>query len=167
MIINKTQTILRKEYSLFFFLFIVSALFSHLNIFDIAQISTNPNYFLALIVLVCSYHIINISLIKLFIIGIIVDVLVGQLLGEHGFIFLLILFTEQLYKKYIHVLNYEQNHFLYFVLILVGLLAQTVISLNYEIKDISILKFILELIYTYFIFYIYLFILHRFNLHLN
>lgn len=162
--INKTQTLLRREYSLFFFLFIASVLFSHLNIFDIAQTSTNPNYFLALIVLVCSYHIINISLIKLFIIGIIVDVFIGQLLGEHGFIFLLIFFTEQLYKKYIHTLNDDQNHILYFILILIGLIAQAVITLNYEIQDITTLKFILEFIYTYLIFYIYLFILNQFNL---
>ena len=162
--INKTQSILTREYSVCVFLFIASALFSHLDIFDIAQTSTNPNYFLALMVLVCSYHIINISLIKLFIIGIIVDVFAGQLLGEHGFIFLFIFFIEHLYKKYVHVLNYDQNHFLYFSLILIGLVAQAVISLNYEIKDITALKFLLELIYTCFIFYIYRFIFNRFNL---
>jgi rod shape-determining protein MreD len=94
------QTIMgkKKERNLFVILFLLSIIFSNIGIPSIENSNMMPNYFIALITACILNKSSSLNIYKLVIIGLIVDLFVGQLLGQYGLIFIciyLVYFTIQ------------------------------------------------------------------------
>tara|TARA_B110000037_G_scaffold38150_1_gene46937 strand:- start:13221 stop:13712 length:492 start_codon:yes stop_codon:yes gene_type:complete len=86
--IKKTTLERRKERYLFVVLFIILIFLSNLGTPGIEESNMMPNYFIALIISCILNKNSFLNLYKLLIIGLIVDLFVGQLLGQYGLIFI-------------------------------------------------------------------------------
>ena len=80
-----------KEIKLFLILFIISIFLSHMGVVSIEDSTIAPNYFIALIVSFILTKKASLNLYKVLIIGLATDIFVGQLIGQYGLIFIIIL----------------------------------------------------------------------------
>jgi len=137
------------EIKLFVILFVISIFISHLGIFSVKDSAIMPNYFIALIVSFILTKKANLNLNKLVIIGLIVDIFVGQLIGQHGLTFIVIYFSYLIINK-ILVIKYEkQIEILSILLILFGFIVLWLTGQSYSIftsPKILLFQFILTFI---------------------
>ena len=153
--IKKNYDIKLKQRKLFFGLFLFCIIFSFFNLFGFLNFSFYPEYFIALMVLTISSNMIEISSSKIFIIGILVDILIGSILGQYTLAFLLIYSLQILSQKYF-MPSKIQTIFLRFLSVGLGVIIVSIISqkfnpnfstnislLNHLILDIGITIIIL------------------------
>ena len=144
----------RRAGKLFIFLFLISLLLSYIGIFSIENSTIMPNYFIALIISFIIANQANLNLYRLLFIGLGVDILAGQLIGQYALIFITIYIFDLLIKK-IFVIKYnKQKESLSAALILLSFIILWITSKNYEIfipfKTLlfqSVLTFITYLIF--------------------
>ena len=79
--LKKSHDVKVKQQKLFIGLFLFSIFFSFINSFSFISINFYSEYFIALMVLTISSNLISINITKVFLIGVIVDILVGSILG--------------------------------------------------------------------------------------
>jgi len=79
-----------KDIYLFFILLLMSLFLSNTGILGITDSRIMPNYFIALVIAFIITNKANLNLYKLMILGLMVDLLAGQLLGQHALIFITI-----------------------------------------------------------------------------
>jgi cell shape-determining protein MreD len=79
--LKKSHDVKLRQQKLFVGLFLVSTFFSFINLFSFLNINIYPEYFLALMVLTISSNLISINITKVFLMGVIVDILIGSILG--------------------------------------------------------------------------------------
>ena len=154
--LKKSHDVKLRQKKLFAGLFLVSIFFSFINLFSFLDINIYPEYFLALIVLTISSNLISISITKVFLMGIIVDILIGSILGQYTIAFLLLYGLQVFSLKYFSMPTRPQAILLKFLSICLGIILVTIISqnfnptfhsngnlLNYLIIEIAITFFIL------------------------
>ena len=88
--IKKTIIQKRQENYLIMILAFVSLILSNIALPWTENPSNMPNYFIALIAIFIVSDKANLNLFKLFIIGLLVDLFLGQILGQYAFIFICI-----------------------------------------------------------------------------
>ena len=153
--IKKNYVIKLRQRKLFFILFLFCIIFSFFNLFEFLNFSFYPEYFIALMVLTISSNMIEVSTSKIFIIGILVDILIGSILGQYTLAFLLIYSLQILSQKYF-MPSKIQTIFLRFLSVGLGVIIVSIISqkfnpnfstnislLNHLILDIGITIIIL------------------------
>ena len=154
--LKKSHDVKLRQKKLFAGLFLVSIFFSFINLFSFLDINIYPEYFLALMVLTVSSNLISISITKVFLIGVIVDILIGSILGQYTIAFLLLYGLQAFSLKYFLMPTRPQAILLKFLSICLGIIIVTVLSqnfnptfhtngslLNYLIIEIAITFFIL------------------------
>ena len=154
--LKKSHDVKLRQKKLFAGLFLLSTFFSFINLFSFLDINIYPEYFLALMVLTISSNLISISITKVFLMGIIVDILIGSILGQYTIAFLLLYGLQVFSLKYFSMPTRPQAILLKFLSICLGIIIVTIISqnfnhtfhtngslLNYLIINIAITFFIL------------------------
>ena len=154
--LKKSHDVKLRQKKLFAGLFLLSTFFSFINLFSFLDINIYPEYFLALMVLTISSNLISISITKVFLMGVIVDILIGSILGQYTMAFLLLYGLQVFSLKYFLMPTRPQAILLKFLSICLGIILVTIISqnfnptfhsngnlLNYLIIEIAITFFIL------------------------
>ena len=154
--LKKSHDVRIKQQKLFVGLFLISTFFSFINLFSFLNINIYPEYFLALMVLTVSSNLITISITKVFLVGVIVDILIGSILGQYTITFLLLYGLQIFSQKYFSMPTRPQAILLKFLSICLGIIIVTILSqnfnptfhtngslLNYLIIEIAITFFIL------------------------
>ena len=160
--LKKTHDVKIRQQKLFVGLFLFSTFFSFINFFSFLNINIYPEYFIALMVLTVSSNLISISITKVFLMGVIVDILIGSILGQYTITFLLLYGLQVFSQKYFLMPTRPQAILLKFLSICLGLIIVTIISqkfnptfhtngglLNYLIIEIAI-TFIILVIFQIF-----------------
>jgi cell shape-determining protein MreD len=130
--LKRSHDIEIKQQKLFVGLFLVSTFFSFINLFSFLNTNIYPEYFLALIVLTISSNLILISITKVFLMGVIVDILIGSILGQYAIVFLLLYGLQVFSQKYFLMPSRPQVILLQFLSICFGIIILTVISQNFN-----------------------------------
>ena len=130
--LKKSHDVKLRQQKLFAGLILVSTFFSFINLFSFLDISIYPEYFLALIVLTISSNLISISITKVFLMGIIVDILIGSILGQYTIAFLLLYGLQVFSQKYFLMPTRAQAILLKFLSICLGIIIVTIISQNFN-----------------------------------
>ena len=154
--LRKSHYVKVKQQKLFIGLFLFSIFFSFINLFSFISINFYPEYFIALMVLTISSNLLSINITKVFLIGVIVDILVGSILGQYTITFLFLYGLQIFSQKYFLMPSKAQAILLRFISISLGIIIVTIISqifnpifftngslLNYLIIEIAITFFIL------------------------
>ena len=157
--LKKSHEVKIKQQKLFVGLFLVSIFLSFINLFSFININIYPEYFIALMVLTISSNLISINIAKVFLAGVIVDILIGSILGEYTIAFLLIYGLQIFSQKYFLMPTRAQAILLRFLSICFGLIIVTIISQNFNPifnTNGSLLNYlIIEIAITFFIFIIF------------
>lgn len=130
--LKKSHDVKLRQQKLFVGLFLVSTLFSFINLFSFFNINIYPEYFLALMVLTISSNLISISIAKVFLMGVIVDILIGSILGQYTIAFLLLYGLQVFSQKYFLMPTRSQAILLKFLSICLGIIIVTIISQNFN-----------------------------------
>ena len=154
--LKKSHDVKIRQRKLFIGLFLVSIFFSFINLFSFLNINIYPEYFVALMVLTVSSNLITISITKVFLVGVIVDILIGSILGQYTIAFLLLYGLQVFSQRYFLMPSKAQSILLKFLSISLGIIIVTIITkifnpilytngslLNYLILEIAITFFIL------------------------
>jgi cell shape-determining protein MreD len=139
----------RKENYLLFSFILISLILSNLSLPWVESPTSMPNYFIALIVTFISLKKSSLNLYKLIIIGLGVDLLVGNLLGQYGVIFISIYALNFLINKILIIKTENQVLSLAFLLILFSFLILWATSQSHNIGvslNILFFQFILTLL---------------------
>jgi cell shape-determining protein MreD len=139
----------RKENYLLFSFILISLILSNLSLPWVDSPTSMPNYFIALIVTFISLKKSSLNLYKLIIIGLGVDLLVGNLLGQYGVIFISIYALNFIINKILIIKTENQILSLAFLLILFSFLILWATSQSHNIGvslNILFFQFILTLL---------------------
>ena len=160
--LKKTHDVKIRQQKLVVGLFLVSTFFSFINLFSFFNINIYPEYFIALMVLTVSSNLISISITKVFLMGVIVDILIGSILGQYTITFILLYGLQVFSQKYFLMPTRPQAILLKFLSICLCIIIVTIISqkfnptfhtngglLNYLIIEIAI-TFIILVIFQIF-----------------
>ena len=130
--LKKSHDVKIKQQKLFIGLFLVSIFFSFINLFSFLNINIYPEYFVALMVLTVSSNLISINITKVFLIGVIADILIGSILGQYTIAFLLLYGLQVFSQKYFLMPTRPQAILLKFLSICLGIIIVTMISQNFN-----------------------------------
>ena len=130
--LKKTHDVKIRQQKLFVGLFLVSTFFSFINLFSFFNINIYPEYFIALMVLTVSSNLISISITKVFLMGVIVDILIGSILGQYTITFLLLYGLQVFSQKYFLMPTRPQAILLKFLSICLGIIIVTIISQKFN-----------------------------------
>ena len=152
---KKSYDVKVKQQKLFIGLFLLSTIFSFIDLFSFINSKFYPEYFIALMVLTISSNLISINITKVFLIGVIVDILIGSILGQYTIAFLLLYGLQVFSQKYFLMPSKAQTILLRFLSISFGIIIVTIISQNFNPifhTNVSLLNYlIIEIIITFFI----------------
>ena len=157
--LRKSHDVKVKQQKLFIGLFLFSIFFSFINLFSFISINFYPEYFIALMVLTISSNLISINITKVFLIGVIVDILVGSILGQYTITFLFLYGLQIFSQKYFLMPSKVQAILLRFIFISLSIIIVTIISQIFNpifFTNVSLLNYlIIEIAKTFFILIIF------------
>jgi cell shape-determining protein MreD len=157
--LKKSHEVKVKQQKLFIGLFLVSIFLSFINLFSFININIYPEYFIALMVLTISSNLISINIAKVFLAGVIVDILIGSILGQYTIAFLLLYGLQVFSKKYFLMPTRSQAILLRFLSICFGITIITIVAQNFNPifnTNGSLLNYlIINIASTFFIFIIF------------
>ena len=157
--LRKSHDVKVKQQKLFIGLFLFSTIFSFINLFSFISINFYSEYFIALMVLTISSNLLSINITKVFLIGVIVDILVGSILGQYTITFLFLYGLQVFSQKYFLMPSKAQAILLRFISISLGIIIVTIISQIFNpifFTNGSLLNYlIIEIAITFFIFMIF------------
>ena len=130
--LKKSHDVKIRQQRLFVGLFLVSTFFSFINLFSFLNINIYPEYFIALMVLTVSSNLISISITKVFLMGVIVDILIGSILGQYTITFILLYGLQVFSQKYFLMPTRPQAILLKFLSICLGIIIVTIISQKFN-----------------------------------
>jgi len=130
--LKKSHDVKIRQQKLFVGLFLLSTFFSFINLFSFLNINIYPEYFIALTVLTVSSNLISINITKVFLMGVIVDILIGSILGQYTIAFLLLYSLQVFSQKYFLMPSKPQAIILKFLSICLGIIIVTIISQNFN-----------------------------------
>lgn len=147
--ITKSYIQKKNENKLFIIIFLISLFLSNLGIPGAEDSRIMPNYFIAIYITFIAAKVANLNLYKLVMTSIIIDLFVGQLLGQYGLILISIYLIDFIIHKILIVKTELQIISLYILLILFSFFILGVTSASYDIPNpykIMILQAILTFI---------------------
>jgi len=157
--LKKSHDVKVKQQKLFIGLFLMSFIFSFIDLLSFINSNFYPEYFIALMVLTISSNLISINITKVFLIGVIVDILIGSILGQYTITFLLLYGLQVFSQKFFLMPSKAQTILLTFLSISLGIIIVTIISQNFNpvfYTNGSLLNYlIIEIAITFFIFIIF------------
>ena len=157
--LKKSHDVKVKQQKLFIGLFLMSFIFSFIDLLSFINSNFYPEYFIALMVLTISSNLISINITKVFLIGVIVDILIGSILGQYTITFLLLYGLQVFSQKFFLMPSIAQTILLTFLSISLGIIIVTIISQNFNpvfYTNGSLLNYlIIEIAITFFIFIIF------------
>ena len=130
--LKKSHDVKIRQQRLFVGLFLVSTFFSFINLFSFLNINIYPEYFIALMVLTISSNLISISITKVFLMGVIVDILIGSILGQYTITFILLYGLQVFSQKYFLMPTRPQAILLKFLSICLCIIIVTIISQKFN-----------------------------------
>ena len=158
---KKTIKQQRNDYSLLTILSLICILLSNIGIPGIADVRIVPNYFIALFIIFIMSKNCNLHLYKLLTIGLIIDLFVGQILGQYALIFICIFLVDHIVNKILLIKTDKQILSLAFFLILISFFILGATSQSHNIViNFEILFY--QLILTFFTFLIFRIIVNNF-----
>ena len=157
--LKKSHDVKVKQQKLFIGLFLMSFIFSFIDLLSFINSNFYPEYFIALMVLTISSNLISINITKVFLIGVIVDILIGSILGQYTITFLLLYGLQVFSQKFFLMPSKAQTILLTFLSISLGIIIVTIISQNFNpvfYTNGSLLNYlIIEIAITFFILIIF------------
>ena len=126
-------------------LFLLTLFLSYSNLPLIDSPGLMPNYFIALFVSLIAFRLMNIYI--LFLLGLIVDILVGSLLGQYSLTFVTIFFTNYILNKYFLLKTSVMIVSQHLILTTTGLIVFLLSSLSYEL-NLDVNLFSIKLVIT-------------------
>jgi cell shape-determining protein MreD len=117
---KKSITELRREL-LYLIVFLLITLFcAHLNFKFLGIKNTLPEYFISFIAVILTINLYQLNLKKVFLLGLIADILVFNLLGSYALIFVVIYGCNYWAHRFMSIISYQQQLILLLCLIQVG-----------------------------------------------
>ena len=127
----KINNLKRSQLLKFCIIFFITLLIAKINIPVINTSGGMPDFFLALFVSLIASRVMNIYI--LFLLGLLVDLLVGELMGQYGLIFIAIYFINFLLSKYFIFKTSIMLASQHLILTTIGLMIFLLSSLSYEL----------------------------------
>jgi len=127
----------------FLVIFLVTTLLTQINLPFLNDIRLIPDYFIALIIPAIIFRFQNINIFIVFILGILIDLIIGELIGQYAITFLIIYISNFVLHKFFVFKSPSQVIFLYFILLEIGFLVIGTTSISYLLQnsDINILVY--------------------------
>jgi rod shape-determining protein MreD len=129
----KKNTYKRSDAIVFCILFLITLLLSRINFPLIGTDGIMPDYFLALFVSLIATRLMKINIYILFLLGLLIDLLAGELIGQYGLVLIIIYFVNFILNKYFllqtTLMQFSQN----LILITIGLIMLLILSSSYEL----------------------------------
>ena len=147
----------------YFTIFLVTIIISQISLPFINDVRIIPDYFIALIIALIALKQHNLNIVMIFFLGILVDIFIGELLGQYILAFLIIYMGNFTLHKFFKFQSYSQIVFLYLILLELGFLVLTSTSLTYQLNNNDINIFIYKNILTAPFCFLYKFILDKVN----
>ena len=141
---KKSIAELRREL-LYLILFLLITLFlTHLNLEFFGIHDTSPEYFVSFIAVILSINLYRLDLIKVFLLGLIADILVFNLLGSYALIFLLLYGCNYLAHRIMSINSNQQQLILLLCLIQVGFNFSYVIFFYHGDFNFNLLTYLIN-----------------------
>ena len=141
---KKSTAELRREL-LHLIVFLLITLFcAHLNFEFFGINETSPEYFVSFIVVILTINLYRLDLIKIFLLGLIADILVLNLLGSYALIFVLIYGCNYLAHRIMSINSNQQQLILLLCLIQVGFNFSYVIFFYHGDFNFNLLTYLIN-----------------------
>ena len=116
-------------------IFLVTILLTQINLPFLNDIRLIPDYFIALIIPTIIIRFKNINIFIVFVIGILVDMFIGELIGQYAITFIIIYISNFVLHKFFVFRSTSQVIFLYFILLEIGFLVIGTTSISYLLQN--------------------------------
>ena len=141
---KKSTAELRREL-LHLIVFLLITLFcAHLNFEFFGINDTSPEYFVSFIVVILTINLYRLDLIKIFLLGLIADILVFNLLGSYALIFVLIYGCNYLAHRIMSINSNQQQLILLLCLIQVGFNFSYIIFFYHGDFNFNLLTYVIN-----------------------
>ena len=145
----------------FLVIFLVTILLSQINLPFLNDIRLIPDYFIALIISAIIVGFKNINIFIVFVLGILIDMFIGELIGQYAITFLIIYISNYVLHKFFVFTSPSQVIFLYFILLEIGFLVMGTTSISYLLQNNDIYIIFYKNIMTIPICFVYKFIFEK------
>jgi rod shape-determining protein MreD len=144
----KINILKKNEFLTFCILFLLTLLLSGISIPLISNAGVMPDYFLALFIPLIATRFMKMNIYILFFLGLIIDLLVGELIGQYGLILITIYFTNFVLNKYLLFKSLIMRVLQHLILTTIGIIILFTSSLSYEL-NINLGLFPIKLLTTF------------------
>jgi len=159
---KKSITERRRENYLFYILIFISLIISNIGIIFFEDSRIMPNYFIGLILAFLITNTTDLNLYKLMAFGLLIDLFVGQLLGQHSLIFIILYLLYFLINKILIIKTEIQLSSLSIFLILISFIIIWLTSQSHDIfRSPNLL--LLQGILTFFTYLIFKTVINKFT----
>ena len=117
---KKSIAELRRELLYLIVFFLITLFLAHLNFKFLGINNTSPDYFVSFIAVILTINLYRLDLIKVFLLGLIADILVFNLIGSYALLFVLVLGCNYLMHRIMSISSNQQQLILLLCLIQVG-----------------------------------------------
>ena len=159
MITNKNN--LPQNWFKFLVIILVTMLLTQINLPFLNDIRLIPDYFIALIISAIIVGFKNINIFIVFVLGILIDMFIGELIGQYAITFLIIYISNYVLNKFFVFTSPSQVIFLYFILLEIGFLVMSVTSISYLLQNNDIYIIFYKNIMTIPLCFVYKFIFEK------
>lgn len=115
--------------------FLVTILLVQISLPFLNDIRLIPDYFIALIIPLIVIEFKNINIYILYLLGIFIDIFIGELIGQYAITFLIIYIFNYVLHKFFVFKSTSQIIFLYFILLECGFLVIGATSASYVLQN--------------------------------
>jgi rod shape-determining protein MreD len=119
----------------FLVIILVTMLLTQINLPFLNDIRLIPDYFIALIISAIIVGFKNINIFIVFVLGILIDMFIGELIGQYAITFLIIYISNFVLHKFFVFKSPSQVIFLYFILLEIGFLVIGTTSISYLLQN--------------------------------
>ena len=140
---------------------LVTMLLTQINLPFLNDIRLIPDYFIALIISAIIVGFKNINIFIVFVLGILIDMFIGELIGQYAITFLIIYISNYVLHKFFVFRSPSQVIFLYFILLEIGFLVMGTTSISYLLQNNDIYIIFIKNIMTIPICFVYKFIFEK------
>tara|TARA_B100001093_G_scaffold207562_1_gene199510 strand:+ start:617 stop:1105 length:489 start_codon:yes stop_codon:yes gene_type:complete len=145
----------------FLVIILVTMLLTQINLPFLNDIRLIPDYFIALIISAIIVGFKNINIFIVFVLGILIDMFIGELIGQYAITFLIIYISNYVLNKFFVFTSPSQVIFLYFILLEIGFLVMSVTSISYLLQNNDIYIIFYKNIMTIPLCFVYKFIFEK------
>ena len=132
----------------FLAIFLVTIIFTQINFPFFNDIRLIPDYFIALIIPLIISGFKNINILIIFLLGIFIDIFIGELIGQYAITFLIIYIGNYVLHKFFVFNSFSQIIILYLILLEIGFLILGATSISYQLQNNDIYILFLKNIIT-------------------